>query len=100
MKNLIQYFKTLYLFNSTRVFVTQEHIDRGEPKKGMFCPIALALEDAFKEKYYVGTSSCINGKPSDKGAIFNKRVQQFIRDFDYGKKVTPFSFKIRMTIFP
>lgn len=72
--------------------VTEWHINRGMPEHGDKCPIALAIRGKVRWKsVYVDPGvievGCSSGRPP-------KKVSKFIRRFDAGKKVRPFSFRL------
>ena len=60
--------------------VTQDHIRRGERGSLMRCPIGLALEDAGG----AGVMFPLSSLP--------EVAQNFVRDFDEGRRVEPFQF--------
>lgn len=79
-----------------KIYVTWEHIREGKDNRGcaMTCPIAWAMRDA----------GCVDPVVSDRhvewGADAFERghlptdAQVFIRNFDDGQPVEPFSFEI------
>lgn len=75
--------------------VTKKHIKRGRPADGRQCPIALALKDAtfpnplVREKYIM-----IEGDYYERIFILSQSCKQFIKKFDAGGPVKPFSFKV------
>jgi hypothetical protein len=104
------------------VQVTQAHINRGLPGEPGYCPIALAVVQAFKAKYGVkpfevtvdwlhigvggnGLGHCYwnlqarqtdlegDGSPADK-----QFVRRFIEGFDKGEDVQPFTFALPLDI--
>lgn len=77
--------------------VTQEHISKGK-RYAWECPIALALKDAICRWCgpNVGTNYIGFYDKSEIRHIVETPVaaQEFIRKFDNGKPVKPFSFEI------
>lgn len=75
-----------------KIEVTQEDINKGEVTECRRCPIALAVIRATGNKYvlvdsdytHVGTKFC----PTPVTA------KRFIRNFDYGNDVQPFTFEL------
>lgn len=88
-----------------RINVEQKHIDAGtyEPES---CPIALALRDQVHHMKY--PSVWADGDIQFNGRFYasaswplyqtraSRRVQQFIKHFDNGKPVEPFSFNLKV----
>lgn len=73
--------------------VTQEHINKGKKRNILFCPIALALNDAFGTECSVG--------PKDWGFrgeslcyFLSQKCKDFIKKFDNSKPVEPFEFEV------
>lgn len=62
------------------ISVEQHHIDAGVPEDVVRCPIGLALQDAGGAGIYFPYDSLPDV------------AQRFIRDFDDGKQVKPFTF--------
>lgn len=77
------------------VKVTRKHIVRGKQDNAVFCPVALALKEAFPNLRCVlvdtKTVSFRNG-----WAQLPRRVINFIKRFDNTKSVKPFSFSISL----
>ena len=76
-----------------RVKVTGKHIDEGEPGDSFRCPIALAVKEATN----VATRdvTLVDGIEISVGPFVFKatlKVKEFIKSFDKGKKVKPFTF--------
>ncbi len=88
--------------NKTLFHLTQEHIDRGVKYKSSSCPIALCIAEklGLKQNIYGVTSDCVVSPNflhiEDQTLIASSKIAQFIKDFDAGKKVTPFSFKLNI----
>jgi len=77
-----------------KIEVTEEDIKAGW-RNALYCPVALALDRATNQDWHVSAdhlSPCI-GENYDKSEI-PARVRRFIRAFDQGKKVRPFSFEL------
>lgn len=84
----------------TAITVTQKHIDHGIPASGSGCAIALALLDAFPG----ATDTCVgdyagvfySGSVSDDDvwALLPADARVFVRDFDDGLDVQPFTFTL------
>lgn len=79
------------------IHVTSEHIKNGRKGSPSACPIALAI---MKKCYdvYVGTDYLQVKKQPDRyftNMRFPKAVKAFIRKFDCGEEVAPFSFTLR-----
>lgn len=75
-----------------KITVTRAHIEKGKPNYRK-CPIALALKgcdfrDVAVRAFYV--------RIGRKVEMLGKRERQFIRDFDEGKPVKPFSFNLKV----
>lgn len=80
-----------------KVSVTQDHIAVGVPKKSSSCPIALALQETTgATKVSVGTYTCsweeTNGDHFR--ANLPMEAENFVRSFDLGNKMKPFSFEV------
>lgn len=74
-----------------KIKVTRKHIRKGKRGLSFRCPVALALKEKTKVEWMVGLRYA------------NSRVKlfdlppvavDFIRDFDDGKRVEPFSFEL------
>jgi len=75
------------------VEVRQEHIDKGRPLSIYSCPVAHALQDQTGELAYVSQNYClVNGKDIDLPPL----VREFIRKYDEGSTVYPFSFNLEL----
>jgi hypothetical protein len=77
----------------TTVHVTQKHIDNGEQCDGRECPIALAARDAFPD-IHISVSHhyiFVDGKSQ----LLPVNVSRFIKTFDGGGMVKPFSFEVQ-----
>lgn len=83
------------------VNVTQEHIDKGSIHSAYSCPIALAVNATLSGANAVVFARCIGW--SAKGVVDHhwhpsKEVYKFVRDFDAGQNVLPFSFEMKSVI--
>ena len=77
------------------VKVTREHIENGQKNDCRYCPIGLALKDAgintmTKERWVQNENGWI-----DTSATLSHRLETFASNFDNGKPVHPFSFRVR-----
>ena len=97
-----------------RVKVTQEHIDRGFPGAPETCPIAHAVRDAMPEarNIYVDASTppsltpvqdvvelevpSYGGFMSARIGKLSKAARDFIKAFDRGADVKPFTFTMEV----
>lgn len=76
------------------VKVLQRHIERGERGHGAECPIALALKSVgFTNLTVLSTKWWCREFVGQ--APFSKNVTKFVRAFDAGKPVHPFTFRTR-----
>lgn len=70
--------------------IKQEHINKGSPRLSDSCPIALALKDRGYIHVYVGNKFVfVNTKSGQLRYDLGKDAYQFVRNFDYGRKVEP-----------
>lgn len=81
------------------IHITQEDIDKGERGSCVMCPLARALRRCLKPKSPRSFPGVLVGAPRPGyigtwGGPFKmpEKVAQFVRDFDAGKPVEPFSF--------
>lgn len=65
--------------------ITNKHIKAGVKNDNNSCPIALAI----KEHGFSGKNPCCTITNADESKCID-----FMRDFDSGKPVQPFSFKV------
>lgn len=76
-----------------KITVTAKHIKNGKPQDSSSCPIGLALREQFlNEEIYVGISTV------DVGSKFfglSTRARSFVRKFDFGLPVKPFTFNLK-----
>lgn len=79
-----------------KITVTQNHIDRAQPELTSQCPIALAVNDTLQVKcsvqtwYKTGLCAIFNSV----GYPLSRSAKKFVKDFDNGEKVKPFTFKL------
>jgi hypothetical protein len=86
----------------TTINVTAEHIAAGERENCERCPVALAIRDAFPHLVYIevapeGISISLRGADiwGLKAHVdVAREVQEFIRAFDSGEPVEPFTFEL------
>lgn len=77
------------------VQVSKGHIETGQKQKCQSCPVALALAEATGVLWHVTPSYLIVWRGRLVPHVTTpEEVQRFIRDFDAGKAVQPFSFEI------
>lgn len=76
-----------------KIIVKQKYILNGCPNNSFQCPIALAYYDQYKidfNEIQIGFSGIyVNRRLKYK---FPRKASRFVKDFDHGKKVKPFSF--------
>ena len=72
-----------------QVHVRKKHIARGEPDTVTQCPVALALADLLGTEVHVESTYIKLGRCRFR---LPPRVRQFIRHFDTGQQVKPFTF--------
>jgi hypothetical protein len=83
----------------TAISVTAEHIAAGQRGDCAFCPVALAVTGAFPRVAYLRVyvhEVVIRGAPETvmAGVTMPLVAQRFIRDFDAGQPVEPFTFEL------
>ena len=78
------------------VNVTQDHIDKGARKEAYDCPVSLALGEADPgSDWCVSTRHIMRETGTHVGFIDPPAtVSKFVRRFDNGDPVQPFSFEI------
>lgn len=74
--------------------VTQEHIDYGEAGNSESCPIALMLKEQGYKDVSVGDECMFQYEGIEWWAPLPNIAINFIKEFDDGNKVEPFSFEI------
>jgi len=83
----------------TAVTVTAEHIANGERGECMGCPVWLAITDALPGLAYLAVfiqDIQLRPDPDDDDAEVEMpaEVLDFVRDFDLGLPVEPFTFEL------
>ena len=95
-----------------RVKVEQKHINQGKQCNILFCATALAIKDALEalepDKVLAWDITRVSwplatfihwqedGTGISKIADFPESVQQFNKDFDFGREVKPFEFELEI----
>lgn len=83
-----------------KIEVKQEHIEKGKRQDACHCPVALAIKDTVKVKFvYVHLFEINLKKKWARKAVeitLSKKVEKFVKKFDDGKKVKPFSFELKI----
>jgi hypothetical protein len=80
------------------VFVTGEDIANGVPGEPEKCPVALALKRVYPDYEFCVGKNYIHTEKDEVGVLsFNDQVttlkqSRFVKRFDAGKRVEPFSF--------
>jgi hypothetical protein len=78
-----------------KIEVSQDDINFGRRRSTGYCPIALAAQRTTGEKWIVGSNMMWKqDSPQDDNLYFAPEVELFIKNFDEGKPVNPFSFEI------
>lgn len=88
--------------DTLKVNLTASHIRFGERGKPVGCPVSKAVYDALQKNkafvfWVVAGSERITANTNPFGrlrALTPDEVHAFIRDFDDGKEVQPFSFEL------
>lgn len=75
-----------------KIDVTQEDIDHGMPKCFYDCPVALAIKRTYGIEYARVNGYILVGLK--RGALTPPDVTTFIKQFDAGHYVEPFSFEL------
>ena len=80
-----------------KIHVRQEDIDAGEKGRAWECPIALALRRECKTRRITVGMSDVSWEVDDSHylAELSKRARAFVRAFDSGRTVRPFTFVLR-----
>lgn len=82
-----------------RVVVTQDHIDRGIPKDGCWCPIARAIRD-LGDNAFDGLEIEVDEllvRVGDQTGKLPPEGLAFIEAFDEGRPVAPLAFDLDLT---
>lgn len=92
----MNWFKRLFVGGIT-IRVTQDHIDRGMEGNINLCPIAQAIRACTEYPYaWVGSIKWYTSVGGE-SMMLPRKARRFIKRFDAGKPVKPFSFKLRST---
>jgi hypothetical protein len=75
------------------IFVTQEHIDKGERCYVTCCPVALAIKDVAPNRQVVVSQAIRVGA---RAFEMQPVIARFISDFDSNRKVEPFTFELEI----
>ncbi len=91
-----------------RINVTDKHIKYGRPKSDCYCPIAIAINEAMRSisddpRASVGpfftsvyqADKLVNNRFSAENPA---EVTEFIKKYDLGHKVEPFSFELNLVL--
>jgi hypothetical protein len=73
--------------------VTQEDIDQGKRTSPTQCAVALAMRRETGNEWVVGEYDMDNFQ-TNIGVRLPEEARTFIKDFDYGRPVEPFSFTV------
>ena len=85
------------------IHVTQEHIDKGALSNSCKCPVALALQEVLQKQVFVcqTVAATYRIEASDLSSIgqyddygLPQSVADFVRRFDAGQDVEPFTFEL------
>lgn len=80
-----------------RIEVTQAHIKNGKRQRCVACPVALAMTDAGIEDAFAGPSDLMGVLTNQIFSVDTPtEVRDFMRLFDGGRTVKPFSFEIEI----
>lgn len=82
-----------------RIRVTQYQIEHGLPHSATRCALALALTEALREPIVVSRtwfSSLRSENILWNGMPLSKRAQKFRKDYDAGRPVKPFWFRVNI----
>ena len=79
------------------IHVTSEHIKNGQKGSLFACPIALAIKKKCYDVQVSAGSLWVKKQPDGyfTNMHFPKAVKAFVRKFDCGEEVAPFSFTLR-----
>jgi hypothetical protein len=81
----------------TVITVTADHIAHGRPGSGRECAIALALWEAFPDAEDIGVgdfATVLVGDEPEMATLLPEQAREFVRDFDDGQPVEPFTFDL------
>ena len=90
--------RTLGRVETYTINVTEEHISQGTRNAPAHCPIAQAIEDVFEDPttYADVNEEEIGVYPDFLVGVPNTVVQAFIRAYDAGEAVKPFTFRLEL----
>ena len=81
-----------------QISVTQKHINEGVRQKSKYCPISLALQEAFPDECSVTVggddTTFVSASMGVRDIVLPDVARKFISEFDSGSKVAPFKFAI------
>ncbi len=77
-----------------RISVTQDHIRRGERYMCMRCPVAIAIREQTGNEFVKVNKT--NIRMGQKSQRIDLRIRNWIKDFDVGNEVEPFSFELTL----
>ena len=90
-----------------KVCVTQKHINKGKRQFPACCPVSYAIREALDDmlgkvyvcvyKHYFTAIMKTKSLSYNYNIILPSNAMEFIRNFDTGKQVKPFSFNIEWT---
>lgn len=75
-----------------RIKVTQKHIKKGKVASCGECPVALAIKERLQSNDVAVFISSVNINVLP--YILTQKAARFVKDFDKGKRVRPFSFNL------
>jgi hypothetical protein len=81
------------------VKVTQEHIARGERNSCVYCPVAIAMTDAFDIGVLASCGTSVWSFDTFPGGVvhegwFPQEVTKWIMAFDRGDLMAPITFQV------
>lgn len=86
------------------ITITESDIANGQSSACTLCPIALALERATGERWFVGTKGVTLlvhlGDPEGTWSLLPDAARAFVQAFDKGQSVEPFSFELDIPAAP
>lgn len=77
------------------VNITQEHIDRGQKGRAHRCPMALAVRDQLNLSTEQVAVTQYTLYIDCKSYILPPTASNFVRAFDAGREVSPFTFEVK-----
>jgi hypothetical protein len=79
-----------------KIKVMQKHIAHGERKSPASCPIALAIREQAPEVAPNAKVSRAFVRTRNRNYPLSRRAERFVKQFDEGKTVTPFTFELNL----